>query len=62
MRGPSRPGARRNSGGTPLSPRAPGRPTMSVLQRFLKRTLVILALAIIGLVFANALNDWVLTR
>jgi hypothetical protein len=35
---------------------------MGVLQRFLRRTLVILALAIIGLVFANALNAWVVTR
>ena len=34
---------------------------MCVLQRFLRRTLVILALAIIGFVFANALNAWVVT-
>jgi hypothetical protein len=33
----------------------------AVLQRFLRRTLVILALAIIGLVFASALNAWVVT-
>jgi hypothetical protein len=31
------------------------------LQRFLRRTLVILALAIFGLVFASALNAWVVT-
>jgi hypothetical protein len=34
---------------------------MGALQRFLRRTLVILALAIIGLIFANALNAWVVT-
>jgi hypothetical protein len=34
---------------------------MGVLQRFLRRTLVILAFAIIGLVFADALNAWVVT-
>jgi hypothetical protein len=35
---------------------------MDVLQRFLRRTLVILALAISGLVVADALYSWVLTR
>jgi len=35
---------------------------MGVLQRFLRKTLVILALAIIGLVLANMLNAWVVTR
>jgi hypothetical protein len=35
---------------------------MCVLQGFLRRTLVILALAILGLVLANALNAWVVTR
>jgi hypothetical protein len=35
---------------------------MDVLQRFLRRMLIILALAIIGLAVANALNAWVLTR
>jgi hypothetical protein len=34
---------------------------LGVLQHFLRRTLVILALAIIGLVFASALNAWVVT-
>jgi hypothetical protein len=34
---------------------------MGALQRFPRRTLVILALAIIGLIFANALNAWVVT-
>jgi hypothetical protein len=34
---------------------------MGVLQRFLRRALVILALAILGLVFAYALNAWVVT-
>jgi cation transport ATPase len=34
----------------------------TVLQRFLRRTLVILALAISGLVLADALYAWVLTR
>jgi hypothetical protein len=35
---------------------------MGVLQRFLRRTLVILALAISGLVVTDALYSWVLTR
>jgi small-conductance mechanosensitive channel len=35
---------------------------MEVLQRFLRRTLVILVLAISGLVVADALYAWVLTR
>ena len=35
---------------------------MGVLQRFLRKTLVILALAIIGLVLANMLNAWVVMR
>jgi hypothetical protein len=34
---------------------------MGVLRRFLRRTLVILALAIVGLVFADILNAWVVT-
>jgi hypothetical protein len=38
------------------------RQLMDVLQRFLHRTLVILALAISGLVVADALYSWVLTR
>jgi hypothetical protein len=38
------------------------RQLMNVLQRFLRRTLVILALAISGLVIADALYAWVLTR
>jgi len=38
------------------------RQLMDVLQRFLRRTLVILALAISGLVVADALYAWVLTR
>jgi hypothetical protein len=38
------------------------RQLMDVLQRFLRRTLVILALAISGLVVADALYSWVLTR
>jgi hypothetical protein len=38
------------------------RQLMDVLQRFLRRTLVILALAISGLVLADALYAWVLTR
>jgi hypothetical protein len=38
------------------------RQLMEVLQRFLRRTLVILALAISGLVVADVLYSWVLTR
>jgi small-conductance mechanosensitive channel len=34
---------------------------IGVLRRFLRRTLVILALAIVGLVFADILNAWVVT-
>jgi hypothetical protein len=38
------------------------RQLIGVLQRFLRRTLVILALAISGLVVADVLHSWVLTR